>query len=63
MWMRRVPRRAFRMVEALDRSYWVYTKALTVNRRAPMLNVFRSPDVRAASLSSAGRLTLSHPYS
>ena len=32
MWERRVPRRAFRMVEALNRSYWVYTKVLNVNK-------------------------------
>ena len=32
MWERRLPRGAFRMVEALKRSYWMYTKVLTVNR-------------------------------
>ena len=31
MWERRVPSRAFGEVEALDRSYWVHTRVVTLN--------------------------------
>jgi len=31
-WVRSVPRHAFRMIRVLERSYWVYTEVLNVNR-------------------------------
>lgn len=32
MWVRSVPRHAFRKVEVLGRSYWVYTRVMNVNK-------------------------------
>jgi len=58
-WERRVPRHAFRKVEALDRSYWVYTEVLNVNRlgRLRVVASYDNPDLEGEPVILASSRT------
>lgn len=58
-WERRVPRHAFRKVEALDRSYWVYTRVLNVNRlgRVRVVASYDNPDLEGEPVILASNHT------
>jgi len=47
MWERRVPSRVFGKVEALDRSYWVHTRVVTLNGlgRVRVVASYDNPDL------------------
>jgi len=59
MWEEKAPRHAFRKVKALGRSYWVYTKVLTVNKlgRVRIVVSYDNPELEGEAVILASSHT------